>query len=103
MAQHLADHMYLQENQSGTIISIFVKPNQRQFGIKDQDDALLVLCREKPVKGRVNRELIKQFSKLFKTKVKILSGLTSTRKRLLIVSAHSKEVERILSTSGFNT
>ena len=103
MTQHLADHMNLQEDQRGAIISIFVKLNQRQFGIKIQDDTLLAFCREKPVNGRVNRELIKQFSKLFKTRVKILSGLTSTRKRLLIVSAHSKEVERILSASRFNT
>ena len=97
MTTHLADCMQLQEDPRGTILYIYVKPDQRQFGIKIQNDTLLVSCREKPVKGMVNRELIKQFSKLFKRKVEILSGPASPRKRLLIVSAHSNEVARILS------
>jgi uncharacterized protein (TIGR00251 family) len=89
--------MKIQEDPRGATLLISVKPNQRQFKLCVQNGILLVYCREKPVKGRVNRELVNHLSKLFKRKVKILSGLTSTHKKLLVVSADSKEVARTLS------
>jgi len=79
----------------GTILEIRVKPKSRQFRMKLNDE-LVIFCRETPVKGRVNKELVKQLSKLFKKKVEIISGFTSKRKRVLVRDAEVKEIEKAL-------
>ena len=89
--------MNLQETAQGTLIEIQVKPQSRQFKIEVEEDELIVSCRESPVKGRVNRELTKELSRLFKRKVQILSGLRSRQKTLLIENARTQEVSEILS------
>ena len=89
--------MKLRETAQGTLIEIYVKPQSRQFKIEVEEDELLVFCRESPVKGRVNRELIKELSRLFKRRVRILSGFRSRQKRLLIENASIQEVSDILS------
>ena len=89
--------MNLQETARGTLIDIRVKPQSRQFKIEVEEDQLLVSCQESPVKGRVNRELTKELSRLFKRRVRILSGFRSRQKRLLIENASIQEVSDILS------
>ncbi|UCG36501.1 MAG: DUF167 domain-containing protein [Candidatus Bathyarchaeota archaeon] len=71
----------------GTTINVYVKPNSRQFQVMIKDDVYIVYCREAPVKGKVNRELIKELSRLFGKKVEILSGLTSRNKKILVKNA----------------
>jgi len=95
--EHSVNPMKLQETARGTLIEIHVTPQSKQFKIQVEEDELLVFCRESPVKGRVNRELIKELSKLFKRRVKILSGFRSRQKRLLIENAGTHEVSEILS------
>ena len=87
--------MKLTQVPHGTIIEIRVKPESRQFRMKLNDE-LVMFCRETSVKGRVNRELVKQLSRLFKKKVEIISGFTSKQKRVLVRDAGVKEVEKIL-------
>jgi len=89
--------MRLRETARGTLIEIYVKPQSKQFKIEVKDDELLVFCRESPVKGRVNRELTKELSRLFKRRVQILSGFRSRQKTLLIENARTQEVNEILS------
>lgn len=83
----------------GTVIDIYVRPNSGQFQVKIEDDEIVVLCRESPVKGRTNRELTKELSRLFKRRVKIVSGSSSRHKKILIADTSVEEVERILSAS----
>jgi len=89
--------MKLRETAQGTLIEIHVKPRSKQFKIQVEEDELLVFCRESPVKGRVNRELTKELSRLFKRRVQILSGFRSRQKTLLIENASIQEVSEILS------
>ena len=89
--------MNLEETTQGTLIEIYVKPQSKQFKMEVEEDELLVFCRESPVKGRVNRELTKELSTLFKRRVQILSGFRSKQKRLLIENASIQEVSDILS------
>jgi hypothetical protein len=49
------------------------------------------------VKGKVNKEIIKEFTKLFCTKVEIAFGATSKQKKLLIKGRGKKEIEDILN------
>jgi uncharacterized protein (TIGR00251 family) len=79
------------------VLNVYVKPDSREFKIEVEDEELVVYCRESPVKGKVNRELIKELSKVFKRKVEIISGFTSRQKKVLIEDGSPEEVNRIFS------
>lgn len=57
--------MKLRKTSGGVVIDVHVKPNSKQFGIAVESDKLVVLCRRTLVKNKVNRELMKELSKLF--------------------------------------
>jgi len=90
--------MNLKETKNGTIIEVFVKPNQPKFNVKLDGDEIIVFCTEEPVKGKVNKELIKELSKLFHGEIKMVSGLTSRQKRLLVRNMNRSDVETLLRT-----
>jgi uncharacterized protein (TIGR00251 family) len=92
--------MKLAETKEGIIIEVFVKPNQPKFNVKLDGDEIIVFCREEPVKGKVNKELIKGLSKLFHAEIEIVSGLTSKQKRLLLKNLSKKQVETLLHTEN---
>ncbi len=52
--------MKLVETKDGIIIEIFVKTKQPSFKVMVDGDEILVFSSEEPVKGRVNKEIIKQ-------------------------------------------
>jgi len=85
------------ETKDGTIIEIYVKPNSPQFGITVEGDEIVVRCTEEPTKSKVNKELIKEFTKLFHTQIELVSGLTSKQKKLLIKNASINMVEKTLN------
>ena len=89
--------MKLRKTTQGTVIDIYVKPNSRQFQVRIEDDELVISCREEPVKGKVNRELIQELSRLFKRRVEIVSGFSSRQKKVLITDISVEEVDDILS------
>ena len=92
--------MKLVETKDGTIIEVFVKPNQPNFKVSIDGDEIVVFSTEEPVKGKVNRELVREFSRFFHVKVEIFSGLTSKQKQLLIKGIKKTEVERLLRNGG---
>jgi len=81
----------------GVVVVVFVKPNSKRFQLKVEGDELVVLCRESPVKGRVNKELIKELSRIFKKKVEIVAGFTSKQKRVLVKGISTSEANVTLS------
>ncbi len=88
--------MKITETKDGTIIEVFIKPKQPEFNIKIDGGEIIVFCTEEPVKGKVNKELLKALSKFFHTNVELVSGATSRQKRLLIKNIEKSEVERLL-------
>jgi uncharacterized protein (TIGR00251 family) len=90
--------MKVQETKQGMILDVFVKPRSKEFKIMVEEDKIVVFCEEKPVKGKVNKELVKELSRFFRRKVELVSGFTSNQKRLLIKDAEKSEVERVLSS-----
>jgi hypothetical protein len=90
--------MKLTETKNGAIIEVFVKPNQPKFNIKIDGEEIIVSCTQEPVKGKVNKELIKELSKLFNAEVEMVSGFTSKQKRLLIKNLSKSDVEQFLHT-----
>jgi len=89
--------MELLKNDQGVVLNVYVKPNSREFKIEIENEGLVVHCRESPVKGKVNRELTRELSKIFKRKVEITSGFTSKQKEVVIIDSNLEEVKRVLS------
>lgn len=73
-----------------------MKPRSRNFRVVVEGREIVVFCREQPVEGKVNRELVKEFSKMFHKKVELVSGATSREKVLLIRDSDRSVVERVL-------
>ena len=94
--------MKLQETEEGVILDVHVKPNSKVFQIKVEDDELVVMCREAPEKGKANKELLKEFSRLFECKVELVSGATSRQKRFLLSGIGVEEVNLILASVSGN-
>ncbi len=90
--------MKLTETKNGTVIEVFVKPKSARFEVALEGDEVVVRCTEEPVKGKVNKELLKALSKFFHTNVELVSGATSRQKRLLIKNVSKKQVETLLHT-----
>jgi len=89
--------MKMLKTDRGVVLDLYVKPDSREFKIEVEDDELVVYCRESPVKGKVDRELIKELSRVFKRKVELISGFTSRQKKILIRDISLEEANRILS------
>ena len=88
--------MKISETKDGVVIEVFVKPKSERFELLLEGDEVIVRCTEEPVKGKVNKELLKALSKFFHTNVELVSGATSRQKRLLIKNVSKKQVETLL-------
>lgn len=71
------------------IIEITVVPNSPRFRAEFKNGRLKVMLTSEPEKNRANIELIQNLSRLLGTQVRIVSGLTSKRKK--VVAAISEE------------
>ena len=88
--------MKIRETEKGLILDVYVMPRSKDFKIVVEGDELVVHCREEPVGGRVNRELVKELSRLFGKRVDLISGSSSRQKKLFVKDAVTSEVERAL-------
>ena len=78
-------------------MDVYVKPDSRDFKIAVEDDQLIVYCRQAPVKGKANRELVKELSKLFRKRAIVIAGSTSKQKKILIVDISLEAADEVLS------
>jgi uncharacterized protein (TIGR00251 family) len=90
--------MSISENKDGVIITVFVKPNAPKFKIELDGDEIMVYSTEEPVKGKVNKEIIKEFSKLLHAKVELASGFTSKQKQLFVKGMDKSQAEKLLQS-----
>jgi uncharacterized protein (TIGR00251 family) len=88
--------MKITQTKDGCILEVSVKPRSREFSILCEADEIIIRSREEPIGGRVNKELIKELSRLFGGRVEIVAGSTSKRKMLLLKGVEKSEVERLL-------
>lgn len=88
--------MRLLETAQGVILVVYVKSNAKESRLELDDDKLVISCRNSPVKGKVNKELLKQLSRLFGRKVELISGFTSRKKKFLISNMKPEDVKKIL-------
>jgi uncharacterized protein len=88
--------MSIAETKDGVILTIFVKPNSPKFKIELDGTEVVVYSTEEPVKGKVNKEIIKELSKLLHAKVELASGATSKEKKIFLKGLEKNQVKEIL-------
>ena len=91
--------MSIRETKDGVSITIFVKPNSPIFKIEFDGTEIVVYSTEEPIKGKVNKEIIKEFTKLFHSKVELASGIASKEKQLFVKGMEKQQVEWLLKQS----
>ena len=92
--------MSITKTKNGVTLKVFVKPNSPKFKIELDGGEIVVFSTEEPEKGKVNKEIIKETSKLLGFKVEIVSGVSSKQKVLLIRGANKTQVEVVLGKLG---
>ena len=90
--------MSISETKDGTIITVFVKPNSPKFKVELDGNEIIIFSTEEPEKGKVNKEIIKELSRFFKSKVEMVSGVTSKQKQLFVKGMGKNQVEAILKS-----
>ena len=88
--------MKIRETGNDIILDVYVKPRCKEFKILVEADEIVVHCREEPVGGRVNRELVNELSRRLGRRVELVSGVSSRQKRLLVRDVVKSEVESAL-------
>ncbi|MDP3065653.1 MAG: DUF167 family protein [Methanobacteriaceae archaeon] len=81
------------------LVDIEVAPRSDIFALKGYNSwrkTLEVQIKSPPLKGKANKELIKEFSKLTDRPVEIVSGLKSRQKTLKIIRMSRKDFLDIL-------
>jgi uncharacterized protein (TIGR00251 family) len=81
----------------GVLISIFVKPNSSKFAIEIDDEGIIVVyATEEPERGKVNKEILRELTKLFHAKVELVSGATFRQKQVIIMGVKKEVIEQVL-------
>jgi len=81
-------------------LDLEVIPNSREFSItvNPWTKALRVKLKEKALKGQANKELVKKMGKLFQTKIKIITGEKSKRKKILLENISKEKITKLLES-----
>jgi uncharacterized protein len=88
--------MSIKETKDGALLSIFVKPNSPKFKIELDGSEIVVYATKEPEKGKVNKEIIKELTRIVHSKVEITSGFTSKEKQLLVKGMKKVQIEELL-------
>ena len=90
----------VKENGNDVLVAIEVSPNSSKFiisGYNEWRNEIQVKITSLPQKGKANKEIIKEFSKLTNSRAEIVSGLKSQHKSLKIDGITKKEFEKIVN------
>lgn len=88
--------MRVTETKEGCVLEVTVKLRSSNFKVTVEGEDIVVFCTEEPVKGKANKEIIREFSKMFHRQVELVSGFASREKRLLVKNVKKIEVEEFL-------
>ena len=94
--------MKIQETSNGIRFEIFVKTGAKENKIEIADEEIMFFSKKRPTKGIVNKEVIKIFSNFFRSKVKIIAGLTSNQKILFIEGLSKLDFEQKIKDSQYS-
>ena len=85
----------IEESPGGAVIAVLVVPGASRSEITGpHGDVLRLRVAAAPEKGRANREAEKLLEEFFGTKVELVSGARSRRKRFLLQGASAATISR---------
>jgi uncharacterized protein (TIGR00251 family) len=93
--------MKIKETSDGLVLEVLVKPRSKSCRIEISNMEVLFFCKKPPIKGKVNKELIKAFSNLFGSEVKIVAGLSSNQKMVLLKDIDKLTFEQKIKSTIF--
>jgi uncharacterized protein (TIGR00251 family) len=85
--------MKITQTDDGCILEVSVKPRSREFKVVLDADEIVIRSTQEPVEGKVNKELVKELSRLFRKQVELVSGFASKNKKLFVTGAKKSEIE----------
>ena len=87
---------------SNVELDLEVIPNSKEFSIGENPwtKGLRVKLKQKALKGQANKELIKKLEKLFQTKVKIITGKKSKKKKILLENISKEKITKLLKSEA---
>jgi len=90
----------VKEIEEGVLVDIEVSPNSDKFSISGYNewrDEIQLRIKSIPQKGKANKEIIKEFTKLTGSSIEIVSGLKSQHKTLKIYDLSKRDLLDILN------
>ncbi|NMA44391.1 MAG: hypothetical protein GX950_01085 [Candidatus Diapherotrites archaeon] len=86
---------------SKTKIKLSVSTGKKEFKAKwnDSDSILYVETKNAPDKGKANKEILKELTRIFKAQTQIVAGLKSRKKTISIELDSEKIKEKLTSLS----
>jgi uncharacterized protein len=90
--------MSIKETKDGVLLTLYVKPNSPRFQISLEAGEIVVHSTQEPIKGKVNKEIIKELTKLLHAKVELASGATCRQKQFLVLNVEKDFVLQILGS-----
>ena len=82
-----------------TEIDLEVVPNSKEFtivGFNKWTNALKIKVQGKAIKGQANKELVKKLEKIFQSKVQLIIGEKSRKKKVLVKGLSKEQLLKIL-------
>jgi uncharacterized protein (TIGR00251 family) len=87
----------LKETESGVVLAARVKAGSGKFSISQKEGFLEIRTKSPAEDNKANLEIIKELSRLFGKEVRILRGLKSRNKEILVVGASEWDVGKAIS------
>jgi len=77
----------MKQTENGVLIALRVKPGSGKFSISSREDFLEIRTKSPAEDNKANQEIVKELSRLFGRKVRIIRGLKSRRKEIFVEGA----------------
>jgi len=88
---------YIKKEGNDTIIILQVKTRQSINKLIFEDNRIIFLVKDPPLKGKANKTILKLLRKYFKTSITLESGYTSKNKVFRLHSLIPEQVQEMLN------
>jgi uncharacterized protein (TIGR00251 family) len=89
--------MTINKAENGVILSVRVKAGSGTFSIVSEGDIITIRTKSPAEDNKANMEIVKELSRLFGREVRILRGLKSRNKEILIKGVSEGDLDNVIS------
>jgi uncharacterized protein (TIGR00251 family) len=84
----------MKETKEGLVFEARIKPNSGKFAICEKSGLVTIEVTSPPKENKANMEIIRELKRVFSQNVRILKGLSSREKLILVIGISRKDFER---------